>query len=109
MRLNKEAVARVERGAELLDQKGPPDWRDKINLDNFDMGDGSRCVIGQVYRGQEAAFFGRYGYGLGRLGLRLEGGGTRGPAWHGFDESSRAGFEALERAWTDYLTRRRQN
>jgi hypothetical protein len=108
MRLNKEAVARVERGAALLDEKGPEDWYLKVNLDNFDMGDGSRCVIGQVYRGREDGF-GRYGLGLSQLGLRLEGGGTRGPAWHGFDESSRAGFEALERAWTDYLTRRRQN
>lgn len=106
MRLNKEAVARVERGAALLDEKGPDGWRDRIDLDRLNMSDTSWCVLGQVYSG--VTTWGGYGEGLRVLGVTpWPAGNARGPGYYGFDETTRADLHALDRAWTDYLTRTR--
>lgn len=42
------AQARVNKGIRLLD-KVNPNWFNKIDLDNFDLGDAAHCVLGQVY------------------------------------------------------------
>ena len=44
---------RVDRGIQLLDTHGPLDWRDRIDMDTLDLGDGDQCVLGQVF-GDEA-------------------------------------------------------
>lgn len=38
---------RVQRGAELLDER-MPGWADKVDVDEFDLRDGDRCVLGQI-------------------------------------------------------------
>jgi hypothetical protein len=40
----------VKRGAALLDEKGPADWRSQIDLDALDMERGHLCILGQLYR-----------------------------------------------------------
>lgn len=52
---------RVANGAALLDEK-KPGWRDKINLEELDISDPSRCVVGQLYQGR-----GGYLHGLSDL------------------------------------------
>lgn len=39
---------RVERGVALLDEH-VPDWWQRLDTDILDIGDGSVCVLGQVY------------------------------------------------------------
>jgi hypothetical protein len=41
------AAARVARGVALLDER-VPDWRAHIDLELLDMGNSSRCVLGQL-------------------------------------------------------------
>lgn len=38
---------RVVRGAELLDER-MPGWAEHIGLDDLDLGDAERCVLGQI-------------------------------------------------------------
>lgn len=49
----------VKAGIALLDAKGPPDWRDKINTATLDLMETDHCVLGQVY--------GDYGKGIDAL------------------------------------------
>lgn len=51
----------VRRGAALLDEKGVPGWREKVNPRQLDMNSHHKCVLGQIY--------GSYGEGLLELGL----------------------------------------
>ncbi|RJQ34955.1 hypothetical protein C4568_01755 [Candidatus Parcubacteria bacterium] len=43
------ANRRVARGVRLLDRKGPPGWRSKIDLEKLEIRSGSRCILGQIY------------------------------------------------------------
>ena len=49
---------KVRRGFALLDAKGPPNWRTKINLHKLDMRNRCLCILGQLYgdyfKGKEA-------------------------------------------------------
>jgi hypothetical protein len=73
----------VRRGAALLDERGPSDWRDKIDVSTLHMRKPSLCVLGQVY--------GCYTIGLARLGVQRymgpEGGYSYAPDWYGFNGS----------------------
>ena len=40
----------VRNGIELLDEKGPENWRDMIDLDTLDIQMTNRCIIGQLYK-----------------------------------------------------------
>lgn len=48
--INNAALAAAERGAALLDEKGPAGWREKIDPNQIDMGVGHKCILGQLYR-----------------------------------------------------------
>lgn len=39
----------VTRGAQLLDQHAPADWRDRLDLNRLRMGDVTACVVGQTF------------------------------------------------------------
>lgn len=39
----------IDRGIQLLDEKGPKDWRARINKDTLSMCSGTQCILGQVY------------------------------------------------------------
>jgi hypothetical protein len=39
----------VERGAQLLDEAGPHEWREQVNLERLNLALASRCVLGQVF------------------------------------------------------------
>lgn len=51
--LIEEAVARVNRGSELLDNYEGPAWMDRINPQKLDMSSGQYCIIGQAYNGYD--------------------------------------------------------
>ncbi len=66
---------RVLAGAALLDE-AVPGWANRINLAWFDLSNGDRCVLGQVYGdawADDDDWFGGTGYGRGcyRLGLKF--------------------------------------
>lgn len=42
---------RVQRGIALLDERGPKDWRRRVDVATLDVCNPWRCVIGQVYGG----------------------------------------------------------
>lgn len=50
-RLDAEVKERVQRGIDLLREKYGRDWVDKIDMETFDISNGSVCVLGQVYGG----------------------------------------------------------
>lgn len=54
----------VRRGVALLDEKGVPDWRQKVDTRQLDMNSHYKCVLGQIY--------GSYGQGLLELGLQSD-------------------------------------
>jgi hypothetical protein len=81
--------ARVAAGAALLDERGPDDWRDKIDLDTLDVFSFTDCVLGQLY--------GRYNSGKDALDI-WEG------MSYGFDDS-KGHHVKLTAAWKRYLTR----
>lgn len=95
----------VRRGAALLDERGPADWRDQINSDRLNLGSIHDCVLGQVYY-----FVDRYepfDAGLKRLGAPMDDGNNDVELdWtfdHGFDDPDN-GYHALTEAWRAYLT-----
>lgn len=40
----------VAQGIRALDEDGPPDWRDRVDLTTLNMAHADRCVLGQVYQ-----------------------------------------------------------
>jgi hypothetical protein len=50
----------VDAGIALLDEKGPENWRGKIDLGILNIDDHQDCILGQLY--------GRFGYGSDHLG-----------------------------------------
>ena len=101
--------ARVGRGADWLDrQVFTYGWRSKINLRNFDMTNPCRCVLGQV--------FGNYWDAVNEVAPQDERSSDALDdyndvyAWEvdrGFNlpagEDDDADWDALERAWVNYL------
>lgn len=58
---------RVLRGIALLDERGPKDWRDSIDLERLDMSSPWDCVLGQLY--QDDSGSGAYLRALAALGI----------------------------------------
>lgn len=40
---------RVQRGIAILDGLGPEGWRDRVDLDDLEIADGTCCILGQVF------------------------------------------------------------
>lgn len=57
---------RVDNGVEWLNENGPSEWWDRIDLDNFSILDGQVCVLGQVFRAKadETGYIDGYMYVL---------------------------------------------
>lgn len=96
---------RVRRGIAMLDNKGPRDWRYKIDLGTLDMISSKRCVLGQVY--------GFLGYGLNELGMKTLHAWMDDPKWrevcdHGFAllSGDPVDFGRLTEIWREELERR---
>lgn len=90
-------TARVEQGIELLD-KVDTRWRDKIDLEELDLGDTGKCVLGQVYGD----------WWSGVTFLFDEGNMTDIPystnlrdasVEYGFEKDESVSYQQLERAW----------
>jgi hypothetical protein len=100
---DRQMQVRVGRGAEWLDAREHPSWRQRINLRNFDMTNPCRCVLGQV--------FGNYWDALVDHGpdpvVDADGEVHEWEVEHGFnlpqDQEDDADWDALERAWVNYL------
>lgn len=92
------ALEAAKRGAAELDLLDPR-WFMKIDLDKLNMvkgideGDGA-CVLCQLY--------GTYSHGMQELGINYE-------EWNGFNAGSARGFAALDAAWTQLITERRNS
>ncbi len=62
----------VTKGVELLDAEGPMGWREMINLNTLDMGDGHLCILGQIYSAAALSDSHASPYGLAIERLRLD-------------------------------------
>lgn len=89
---------RVRRGVERLDAE-MPGWAQFIDPSRLDLGDGYRCVLGQLYRGAynqgEAVLFGR-----DRSAFRAELQAVR----HGLYEGLFSSNESLTDEWKQLIT-----
>ncbi len=80
----------ARRGAQLLDARGPSDWRIRINLPALTMDDVVWCVLGQLY--------GTYRDGMRALDIE------RGMSQHyGFNITDEK-MLVLREAWVELLT-----
>lgn len=105
----------VIEAAKILDERGPADWVDKIDLDTLDMA--TKCVLDQVYKDDRVWRIGDDGElryqldpfnsGLVCLGFASFSSGiyspTSYPSAFGFDDPDLT----LKQAWTYYITHRR--
>lgn len=101
---------RVQNGIDLLDAQGPRDWREKIDLDAFDIRSCTRCVLGQVmeiYPRRGTRY--RDGFQCGQY--ELLNGSTDMAEEYGFDACvgpRRAGDQArLNKEWVRRLRQKR--
>jgi len=91
---------RVSKGAKLLDDKGPANWRSLINMTTFSVGYSHRCIIGQLFlpwhgcNGCTAFANVCAELGMATLQERVE---------HGFDFLDWDSEEELGQAWLDEL------
>lgn len=92
---NKKSLAKkvvrpeVVAGIELLDEMGPADWRDTIDVKRLNIELADRCVLGQLY--------GSYLGGLRALGFC--GLGTMNSSAYGFSTNISADYPRLNREW----------
>jgi hypothetical protein len=97
---------RVARGARLLDERGPADWRDRVDARTLKMSSGYGCVLGQLY-GELGSDSSGFKIGLGQLGLNDRKGATE----HGFTFAYGAvapDWDRLTIAWQRRLHRDRR-
>lgn len=85
----------VARGIALLDERGPTDWRKRINLDTLDVGSLENCILGQLYgsflRKPSSVFWDTVNCGFD-VPMQPR------------DEEYVAAYVELTRAWRDALT-----
>lgn len=63
---------RVQRGAELLDRRLGPDWRQRVNPRSLRMANACQCVLGQLYGGEDVNLEEEEsGYSAGLHALRI--------------------------------------
>jgi hypothetical protein len=84
---------KVERGANLLDEKVPY-WYNAVNTDRLNQGQARRCVVGQLFSG--------YYHGLERLGMSHITGLD-----YGFGCESEGEYERATLLWENEIKRRR--
>lgn len=58
----KSPADRVSNGVKFLDENGPKNWREMIDLDKLDIQDGMYCILGQVFADKVGT---RVGAGVG--------------------------------------------
>lgn len=94
-RIDADVLARVKRGLAWLEETHGPGWEDKIDLATLDLGDGSRCLLGQVYAG--SCEEGENGYSVACRSQLSEYGDreSRGFTCHDWEENG----PALQEAW----------
>ena len=94
--IDRRVKQRVLDGIELLKKKWGDDWVDHIDLDEFDLQDGSSCVLGQLYGGN-------YVNGLNALNINGKGG------LYAFDDDGIGDLDGFtEDVWDDFETVWRQ-
>lgn len=92
---------RVARGIALLDERGPEGWRDRVNLDDLDMINPRRCVLGQVYDKGNGPYSSRTGWRIGKRALAIGGDGR--PKTFGFIEYHNEDPATLADEWRRQL------
>jgi len=109
-----EISERVQKGAELLDEK-VPGWADRIDITRLTISSSTDCVVGQLYAGR-----GGYLHGLDELGIGF---GTYNvdkddedykdqdqdqDVAHGFDYNRFGDRELLNAEWRTAVANRRE-
>lgn len=96
-----EVQRRVARGAEILDRKYGPEWRDKIDTGSLEMSDTCNCVLGQLYDGGDVHMD---GFDAGMAALRI-----KNADHYGFEtadwEQEAYTWKDLHQAWLEELQR----
>lgn len=97
------ARRRAKRGAKLLDEKGPLDWRQRLDPAALNVGSGSWCPVAQAYTPEAPE--NPYSYGLRQLGLETDY-SLANVETYGFDWDHERGvsYELLNEAWLAILT-----
>jgi hypothetical protein len=54
MNFNPDPSERAYAGMEWLDENGPAEWWDRVDLDTLDISDGNTCVLGHVFAAEAA-------------------------------------------------------
>jgi len=100
-----QTLQQVREAAAVLDEFGPDNWRDRIDLDYLDMSDGYCCVIAQAYKPEWEHMNSTYSigtspYGYGMNELREKGADTR-----KLDQACNGTlFTPQQEAWEEYLS-----
>jgi len=79
----------VQNGIELLDEKGPANWREMIDLDVLDISNAQVCIIGQITSAESLS---AYNAMLNKLGAWWD------PAEYGFDAHN-GDYDELTEEW----------
>lgn len=88
----------AQRGAALLDAKGPAGWPDRVALSDLNMMNVHRCVLGQVYRDEPAAGPGWDPFSTAVQRLDVE---------YAIREHGFVGYAGQKDAWVRIITARR--
>lgn len=101
--------AEIERGARLLDERGPLYWRELLNLDALDVSHPERCVVGQLFNDLNRSYFlNSYDAGIYYLaGPTLRTGRLWWATQHGFSTASDR-YATLTAEWRAYVARTRR-
>jgi hypothetical protein len=92
----------AQRGARLLDEHGPHDWANRVNLRTLDQGSAEWCVMAQVLGGYEPGWVTRHtGFDW------IE--GLLSQVWYGFSltDNGEYLYPVLTEAWKTEIEKRR--
>lgn len=96
----------VQRGAELLDQKGVKDWYSKVDLDTLQMYSLANCVLGQLYGSVHDGLKSLQKFDTNNLYIEDE---WQKVCFHGFSVNDyEDNFDMLGEMWREAIEQRRQ-
>jgi hypothetical protein len=99
------AAARVQRGAEKLDEGIGGDWHDSIDLLDFDITSLSDCILGQLYRDEVREPWQAFGRGMVAL-FGEDDDNFETARFYGFDGDT-SEYVDLQDAWNALILSRR--
>lgn len=98
-----DIAERVQRGVEWLDANGPADWHERVDLTDFDMSDGCRCVLGWTFADEAAKDYEVSGFAYAEYRFEEV---MLNDFELGFDADEDTDYDALQHAWTTVIRER---